>query len=139
MAQWKRTRLVSMRMQVQSLASLSGLRNRCCCELWCRSQMWLGSGTAMAVVEAGSWSSDSTPSLGSSICHGCGSKKPKAEVLSHCGRGSGAHQAGGQGRPRVMPAGMRCPSHKPPRCSCFCLLEPRRATRKGRVLAGDII
>ena len=35
---------VSMRMQVGSLASLSGLRIWCCHELWCRSQMWLGSG-----------------------------------------------------------------------------------------------
>ena len=29
-----RTRLVSMRMCVQSLALFSGLRSRCCCELW---------------------------------------------------------------------------------------------------------
>ena len=29
---------------------LSELRIRCCCELWCRLQMWLGSGVAMAVV-----------------------------------------------------------------------------------------
>ena len=34
--QWKRIRLVSMRMQVRSLASLSGLRIQHCCELWCR-------------------------------------------------------------------------------------------------------
>ena len=32
----KRTRLGSMRMWVQSLASLSGLRIWCCRELWCR-------------------------------------------------------------------------------------------------------
>ena len=30
-----------MRMHVQSLASLSGLRIRHCPELWCRSQTWL--------------------------------------------------------------------------------------------------
>ena len=36
MVQWKRIRLVSMRTQVRSLASLSGLRTRHCCELWCR-------------------------------------------------------------------------------------------------------
>ena len=41
-AQWKQTRLVSMRIQVQFLASLSGLRIHCCCELWCRSQVQLG-------------------------------------------------------------------------------------------------
>ena len=35
-----------------------------CCELWCRLQMWVGSGVAVAVVEAGSCSSDATPSLG---------------------------------------------------------------------------
>ena len=31
----------------------------------------------MAVVEAGSCSSDSSPSLGASICRGCGPKKKK--------------------------------------------------------------
>ena len=37
MAQWKQIRLVSMRMQVQTLASLSGLRIQPYChELWCR-------------------------------------------------------------------------------------------------------
>ena len=36
-----RTLLVSMRMWVQSLVLLSGLRIWCCCELWCRLQMWL--------------------------------------------------------------------------------------------------
>ena len=45
-----RTQLVSMRMQVLSLASLSGLRTWHCCELWCRSQMPLESCVAVAVV-----------------------------------------------------------------------------------------
>ena len=36
--QWKRTRLVSMRMRIQSLASLRGLRIQCCCELQRRLQ-----------------------------------------------------------------------------------------------------
>ena len=31
----------------------------------------------MAVVQAGSYSFDSIPSLGTSICHGCGPKKTK--------------------------------------------------------------
>ena len=44
-------------------------------ELWCRSQMWHGCCTAVAVVEASSCSSDSTPSLGTSICCRCGPKK----------------------------------------------------------------
>ena len=38
-------------------------------------QTWLGSGVAVAL--AGSYSSDSTPSLETSICHGCGLKKQK--------------------------------------------------------------
>ena len=50
--------LVSMRMGVWSLASLSGLRIQCYCELWCRLQVWLGFHTAVAVVQAGSCSSD---------------------------------------------------------------------------------
>ena len=37
------TWLVSMRIQVRPLASLSGLRIWHCHELWYRSQMWLGS------------------------------------------------------------------------------------------------
>ena len=35
MVQRKQIRLGTMRLQVQSLASLSGLRIRHCCELWC--------------------------------------------------------------------------------------------------------
>ena len=50
MAQGKQTQLVSMRMQVRSLASLSGLGIRHFHELWCRSQMQLGSGVAVAVA-----------------------------------------------------------------------------------------
>ena len=45
--------LVTMRLQVQSLALLSGLRILCCCELWCRSKKQLGSCVAMAVTQAG--------------------------------------------------------------------------------------
>ena len=44
------TQLVSVRMWIQSLASLSGLRIWHCCELWDRSQVQLGSGVAVAVV-----------------------------------------------------------------------------------------
>ena len=39
-----------MRMQIQSLAVLSGLRIWHCHELQCRLQMWLRSGVAVAVV-----------------------------------------------------------------------------------------
>ena len=40
----------NQRSWVRSLVSLSGLRIWCCCELWCRSQMRLGSCVALAVV-----------------------------------------------------------------------------------------
>ena len=49
-AQWKRIRLGTMRFQVRSLASLSGLRIQPCHELWCRPWTQLGSGVAVAVV-----------------------------------------------------------------------------------------
>ena len=55
-----------MRTQVGSLTSLSGLRIQHCPELWCRLQMQLGSSVAVAVVQAGSYNSDWTPSLGTS-------------------------------------------------------------------------
>ena len=60
---------------VRSLALLNGLRIRCCRELQCGSQRWLGSGMAMAV--ASSCSSNLTPGLGTSICHRCVLKKKK--------------------------------------------------------------
>ena len=61
MAQQKQIQLRTMRFQAQSLASLSGLRIWHCCELWCRSQTQLKS--PVAVAQAGSCSSDQTPSL----------------------------------------------------------------------------
>ena len=48
--QWKCIWLGTMRLQVQSLASLSGLRIQHCHELWCTLQMWLTSHVAVAVV-----------------------------------------------------------------------------------------
>ena len=53
------------------------VKDQCCCELWCSSQMWLGSGIAVAVVYASSCSCYWTPSLGTSICLECGPKKTK--------------------------------------------------------------
>ena len=50
-----------------------GVRIWCCCELWYRSQMRLGSG----IVWAGGCSFDETPSLGTSMCCRCGPKKQK--------------------------------------------------------------
>ena len=47
-AQWKRIQLGTMKLCVRSLASISGLRIRCCHELWCRSQMQLEYGIAVA-------------------------------------------------------------------------------------------
>ena len=47
-AQWKQIQLVSARMPVRSLASPSGLEICHCHELWCRSQMPLRSGVAVA-------------------------------------------------------------------------------------------
>ena len=55
-----------MRLWVRSLTLLSGLRIQRCYELWCKSQTWLGSSVAVAVEWAGGYSSDFTPSLGTS-------------------------------------------------------------------------
>ena len=52
-AQWWRTHPVSRRTRVWPLASLSGLRIWHCCELQCRSQTWLRSGSHLAVMSAG--------------------------------------------------------------------------------------
>ena len=71
----KNPTLVSLGKGVQSLASLSGLRIWCCHELWCRLQMRLGSGVVMAMVEAGTCRSDSTPSLRTYVCHGLALKR----------------------------------------------------------------
>ena len=51
MAQWLKnlTSIHEVTNQVPSLASLSGLRIQCCCELWCSLQRQLGSGIAVAV------------------------------------------------------------------------------------------
>ena len=46
----EKNRLGTMRLLVRSLALLSGLRIRHCCELWCRLQMQLGYRVAVAVV-----------------------------------------------------------------------------------------
>ena len=46
---WKQIQLGTIRLWVQALSLLSGLRIWHCHELWCRSQMWLGSDVAVAV------------------------------------------------------------------------------------------
>ena len=72
-----RTRLASMRTWVRSLALLSGLGIRCCHELWCGPQIRLRSCVVVTMGMAGSCSSNSTSSLGTSICCGCGPKETK--------------------------------------------------------------
>ena len=67
-----------MRMQVWSLALLSGLRIQHCHELWC-SQTRLGYAISVALAYASGYSSNSTPSLGTSICCRCSPKKSKKE------------------------------------------------------------
>ena len=62
---------------VQSLASLSGLKIWHCPKLRRRLHMQLRSCDAVAVVKAGSCTSDWTPSLGTSLCHKCHPKKSK--------------------------------------------------------------
>ena len=57
-AQWKQIQLATMRMQIQSLALLSGLRIRHCCELWCRLQTRFGSRVVVALAKASGYSSD---------------------------------------------------------------------------------
>ena len=63
----------TMRLQFQSLALLSKLGIWQSHELWYSLQTQLGSCVAVAV--ASNCSSDSTPSLGTSICWGCSPKK----------------------------------------------------------------
>ena len=74
-AQQKQIQLVSVRIRVRSLASLSGSGICRCHELWCRLQKQLRSFVAVAVTV--SCSSDSTPSLGTSICYRSSPKKKK--------------------------------------------------------------
>ena len=56
-------RLVSVRSRVRPLASLSGLRIWHCHEVWCRSQKWLRSGSAVAVVQASSQKKKHLPAI----------------------------------------------------------------------------
>ena len=66
-----------MKSQVPSLALLSELTIQYCHKLWCSLQTRLRSGIAVAVAQAISYSSNSIPSLGSSICWLCALKKKK--------------------------------------------------------------
>ena len=62
-----------------------GLSIRHCHELQCRLQTQLRSRITVAVVQACSCSSDSTPSLGTSICCGCCPKiKEEKKKTTYC-------------------------------------------------------
>ena len=86
MVQGKLIRLGTMRLRVRSLTLFSGLRIWRCLELWCRLQMRLGSGVAVALVKASGHSSDSTPSLETSICYGCGPQKERKKKRKSQGK-----------------------------------------------------
>ena len=71
------------------LASLSGLRIQPCCKLQPRSKIQLGYLVAVTVVLAGSCSSDSTPSQGTSICHKFGHRRKEKKKERKEGRKKG--------------------------------------------------
>ena len=77
-----------MRTQVLSLALLSGLRISHCCELHWRLQTQLRPGIALAVAQAGGYSSNS-PSLGEKPPYAAGTalkkKGPYLQMQSHEG------------------------------------------------------
>ena len=75
-----------MRTQVQWLASLSGLRIQYFHELWYKLQTQFRSHIAVAVVQAGSFSSNSTSSLGTSISCVCSPKKSKKKKKKKIGK-----------------------------------------------------
>ena len=82
-AQWKWIRLGTMRLWVQSLASVSGLRIWHCLEMWCRSQTRLGSGIPVALVLLWLWCRLAATALirplawEPPICHGRGPRNGK--------------------------------------------------------------
>ena len=86
LVQGKQIRLGTMRLRVRSPASLIGLRIRHCRELGYRSQPRLRSGVAVAVTMANGCSSDLPPSLGTSMCRGCGPRKINKtnQTARHC-------------------------------------------------------
>ena len=80
MVQQKQNGLVPMRMQVQSLASLSGLKDPELLRAMVKVTDALRSCISVAVVSADSCSSDWTPSLGTSIWCRRGPKKQKIKI-----------------------------------------------------------
>ena len=77
MAQW----LTNPTRNHEVAGSVPGLAQfRRCLEMWCRLQMQLRSRVAVPLVLASGYSSDSTPSLGTSICRGSGPRKGKKDI-----------------------------------------------------------
>ena len=77
MAQWVKNPTSIMKMRVGSLASLSGLEDPASPGAVVQVAHGLRSRVAVAVMQAGSYSSDPTPSLGTFIHSRCGPKKAK--------------------------------------------------------------
>ena len=71
----------------EDVCSLPGLaqwfKDLPCHELWYMWQMQVGSYVAVAATQAGSCSSGSTPSLGTSICCECSPKKQKTKQTNN--------------------------------------------------------
>ena len=78
-----------MRMWVQSLASLSGLRIQCCHKLQCRLQMQLRCSSDVVLPWLGCRPATAAPirplAPGTSIYHGCNPKKKKRMLSECCG------------------------------------------------------
>ena len=79
MVQRKLIQLVSMRMWVQSLASLSGLGIQRCRELWCRLQMRLRSCAAAAPMRLLAWE----PPCAMGAAQENGKKTKKKKITEH--------------------------------------------------------
>ena len=98
--QWTRTQSKGSQVTPASIhedvGSIPGFTRRLrllrCRALWCRSQTGLRSRVAVAVVKAGGYGSDWTPSLGTSICHGGGLKKTNKQTKRG---GEESHLTGG--------------------------------------------
>ena len=82
-----------MRMQVQSLASLSRLRILHCYKQWCRSLMWLGSGVAVVQASAAAliWPLAWEPLYAAGVAIKL-IKHPLPSDLHHGGGGSSSEQ-----------------------------------------------
>ena len=86
MVQWLTNPTRNHKFRVRSLALLSGLRIRLCRELWCRLQTRLGSHIAVALAQAGSYSSDSTLAWEPPYAVGVAlekAEKKKKRILAH--------------------------------------------------------